>query len=367
MTHDSDSGKGSLRQDQAQLMFGEGFSFSGYERNVLFLGLDDGTFLEISGVSGADSVSDGRASVFADFDNDGDADMFVTNIQGEAHQLFRNNVGEDRRDLRVVVEGGDRYGRDAFGTVVRARAGGRVFTKIKTGGSGYLSQHDPRLLFGLGSIESVQTLEVTWPDARVERFDGPFAAGTTVRVTPGAGRAATMTLTEARLPDPLDRDALAARGLAIKAGGPLPALAVGRPGAEAKVPFETLRKAGRRTLVNVWATWCGPCLKEMRELEEVRGALAAGGIDIIGLNVDTDADADIPGFLKRTGVTYPIAIGGVPAVEALYATEELTVPLSLLLDEQGTVREIISGWSDATRRRLLELAGSPATGSGPAR
>jgi thiol-disulfide isomerase/thioredoxin len=127
------------------------------------------------------------------------------------------------------------------------------------------------------------------------------------------------------------------------------------------VPFDTLRQAGRRTLVNIWATWCGPCLKEMRELEAIRGALAAAGIDVVGLNVDTDPEADIPGFVRRTGATYPIALGGAKAIEALYATDELTVPMSLLLDEDGVVREVFSGWSDAIRRRLLQLAAGAAS------
>jgi hypothetical protein len=95
----------------------------------------------------------------------------------------------------------------------------------------------------------------------------------------------------------------------------------------------------------------------MRELEGLRPALAAGGIDIVGLNVDTEADADIPAFLRRTGATYSIALGGVPAVEALYATEELTVPISILLDDDGLISEIFAGWSEAIRRRLLDLAG----------
>ena len=343
-------------------MFGEGFSFSGYERDVLFLGIGGKSFLDISGVSGLDSLLDGRASVFADFDNDGDADVFITNIQGEAHQLFRNNVGHHASALRVVIDGADRYGRDAFGTIVRARSGDRVFTKILAGGSGYLSQHDRRLLFGLGEAQAVDALEIVWPDARVERFEGPFAAGSTVAVRPGAGRPTTLAVKKTRLPDPLGKDAIAARGLTVAAGARLPELSVGTPNGSAAVRFDTLRKPGRRTLVNIWATWCGPCLKEMRELEELRGRLAAGGIDIVGLNVDTDADADIPGFLRRTGVTYPIALGGTAAVEALYATEELTVPMSLLLDEQGVVRDVFGGWSESVRKRLLQLA-APGTSS----
>ncbi len=52
-----------------------GFSFSGYERDQLMLNLGEGKFLDISGVSGMDSITDGRGAVFADFDNDGDLDV----------------------------------------------------------------------------------------------------------------------------------------------------------------------------------------------------------------------------------------------------------------------------------------------------
>lgn len=341
-------------------MFGEGFSFSGYERDVLFLGLDGRSFLDISGVSGADSVLDGRAGVFADFDNDGDLDVFITNIQSDAHQLFRNNVGQDSGFVRVIVDGGARYGRDAFGTVVRARRGPRTLTKIKTGGSGYLSQHDPRLLFGLAAGDSLRSLDVTWPDGRIEHFEGPFRAGSTVRIQPGAARARPMTLTQGRLPDPLDKNEAAAQNLTIRRGHRLPEFVVARPEG-GSAPFHTMLRPGRRTLVNVWATWCGPCLKEMRELESLRRSLAVGGIDIVGLNVDTDGGRDIHGFVRRTGARYSIALGGVAAVAALYRTDDLTVPLSVLLDAEGRVEEVFSGWSGAVRSRLLELAGSRDT------
>ena len=168
MTHDTQKAKGSLRTDQDELMFGQGFSFSGYERDPLFLNLGNRKFVDISGCSGIDSVTDGRAGVFADFDNDGDLDVFSTTIQGQSHLLFRNNVGQDNRFLRVALEGGTSIGRDACSAVVRVRTSAGTLTKTKAGGSGFISQHDPRLLFGLGTDERAASVEVTWPDGTVE-------------------------------------------------------------------------------------------------------------------------------------------------------------------------------------------------------
>ena len=153
MTHSNDGKdeKGALRSDQNKLMFGQGFSFSGYERDPLYLNLGTKKFTDISGVSGIDSITDGRAGVFADFDNDGDLDVFSTTIQNQAHLLFRNNVGQDNNFLRIELEGGAGISRDAFGSVVRVKTSAGILTKIKSGGSGFISQNDPRLLFGFGT------------------------------------------------------------------------------------------------------------------------------------------------------------------------------------------------------------------------
>ncbi len=85
--------------------------------------------------------------------------------------------------------------------------------------------------------------------------------------------------------------------------------------------------------------------------------LAARGIDLIGLNVDTEKAASIKAYLASKRITYPTFIGGVTAIEQIYATDELSVPLSILIDERGIVTDLIPGWSAETRRKFAALAG----------
>ena len=351
------------RDNHMDAIFKEGLSFSGFERD--WVGLNLGAaggepirYLDISGISGADSISDGRGAAFADFDNDGDTDIFLVALQGNAHHLFRNNVGQDANFVRIALQG-TASGSDAFGTTVRVKTSAGILTKVKSGGAGFLAQHDPRLLFGLGSDNAAEWIEIRWPNGATQRIDN-VPAGSSMRAIEGSG-AATSTeapIDESRfsLVDPLPpEDALFAI-LTIDRATPMPDLELERLAGE-PTTLHAITTPGRRTLLNIWATWCIPCRTEMPELELLAPRLAAAGIDLVGLSIDTEQSRHRVGpFLDSLGISYPSYFAAIDGVAALYQSDGISVPLSILLDEDGRPSRVFSGWSARTEAALEELA-----------
>jgi len=260
------AGSEQYHEDHMGAIFKKGFSFSGYERDLLSMNLGQGRFLAISGISGVDSISDGRGSVFGDFDNDGDPDIFLTTAQGEAHYLFRNNVGAQNGFVRIDVQG-TRAARDAFGTVVRVKTSTGLQTKIKTGGSGFLSHHDSRLLFGLGENDAAEWIEVLWPDRSVQRFEN-VPAGSAIRVVQGSSDYTLLDEQRFRLVDPLDEEETFLAGLGFARGERFPDLNLTSESGE-PLKLHQLLRSDRHTLLNIWATWCTPCAQEMPELQKL--------------------------------------------------------------------------------------------------
>ena len=127
----------------------------------------------------------GRGAAFADYDDDGDMDVYVAN---SAHpgRLLRNDAPSDRSWLRLVLagSGGNTAG---IGARVVVEAGGRLQAREVRSGSSYASTNDPRLLFGLGDAARVDRVAVRWLDGRVQWVDG-VAANSVLRVSQGAGQ-----------------------------------------------------------------------------------------------------------------------------------------------------------------------------------
>jgi len=131
--------------------------------NVLFRNLGNGKFEELFDKAGPamNEVHSSRGLAFGDFDNDGDLDILVVNIN-EPPSLLRNDVTGNDHWLKVQLQG-TVSNRSAIGATVVATYGGRRQAKAVLAQSSYLSVNDPRLHFGLGQ-ETKADLDITWPN-----------------------------------------------------------------------------------------------------------------------------------------------------------------------------------------------------------
>ena len=141
------------------------------QTNQLFENLGDGTFVEVSQLSGEglDIKKVSRGASFGDYDDDGDIDMFVLNLN-DRPTLLRNEGGNENNWLLVKTIG-TASNRDGIGARIEVRSGELMqSTEIRSGAS-YLSHNDLRAHFGLGQRETIDLLVVHWPSGLEERFE----------------------------------------------------------------------------------------------------------------------------------------------------------------------------------------------------
>jgi hypothetical protein len=110
-----------------------------------------------------------RGAAFADFDNDGDVDVVIVNMN-EAPSLLRNDLKSSNGWLQVALEG-KKSNRSAIGARVTVRYGGKVQVQEKLAQGSFYSVNDPRLHFGLG-VAATADVEVRWPSGGVQKLAG---------------------------------------------------------------------------------------------------------------------------------------------------------------------------------------------------
>ncbi len=107
---------------------------------------------------------------------------------------------------------------------------------------------------------------------------------------------------------------------------------------------------GDVVMINFWATWCGPCRQEMPLLDELYGRYQRVGFSLLGINIDDDSRRAMA-MVNELGVSFPVLFDEHKEVSKLYQVDAM--PVTILLDREGTVRHIHHGYKPGYEQKYL--------------
>ncbi len=107
---------------------------------------------------------------------------------------------------------------------------------------------------------------------------------------------------------------------------------------------------GDVVMINFWATWCGPCRQEMPLLDELYARYQRVGFSLLGINIDDDSRRAMA-MVDELGVSFPVLFDEHKEVSKLYEVEAM--PVTILLDREGTVRHIHHGYKPGYEQDYL--------------
>ena len=156
-------------------------SFSGSERNSVFAKAANGNFINISGVSGLDLISDGRCVAITDINRDGLNDFFLTNANQPTLSIHENRIGTLKSNnsfVAIKVVGGNSTNkpstqfasRDGIGALIRVQSNALSQIREVRCGDGLATQNSRVNIVGLGDNQTAD-IEVRWPGGKVSRVE----------------------------------------------------------------------------------------------------------------------------------------------------------------------------------------------------
>ena len=164
-------GNSTIISDAANWPAMEGRSLSGYQHKRVWINDGAGRFVDVAQAVGATDTFDGRAVVMADLWNRGVLDVIVTNQRGPL-LVYKNTVTSANTWIDFELEG-TMSNRSAIGAEIKLFWNGQVQAQTVSGGSGFCSQNQRRLHFGLGKGVQAEKAEIRWPSGSIQTIDKP--------------------------------------------------------------------------------------------------------------------------------------------------------------------------------------------------
>ena len=154
---------------------------------LVYRNLGNGRFKDVSSEMGPGITEhfSSRGAAFGDYNNDGDMDVLILNLN-DLPSLLRNDGGNKQNWIKIKLVG-TKCNRTAIGARVRVVTGKHVQMNEVHSGTSVMSQSDLRLHFGLGKVETVDLIEVKWPTTqKIEKFS-QVKANQIITIREGSG------------------------------------------------------------------------------------------------------------------------------------------------------------------------------------
>lgn len=119
--------------------------------------------------------------------------------------------------------------------------------------------------------------------------------------------------------------------------------------------FKLQDKKGKVMLVNLWATWCIPCVAEMPHIVEMQEKFKDKGFEVIGLDSDDESKEQIEAFAAKQKLNYQLGwADGALMSEFIKITRLQGIPQSILINREGQLTGIFTGGGPSTVNKLKE-------------
>lgn len=110
---------------------------------------------------------------------------------------------------------------------------------------------------------------------------------------------------------------------------------------------------GKVVLVNIWATWCPPCIAEIPSLEKLYNKFKDTDFEILAVSVDENGESVIAPFIKKHNMSFPVLVDPYGSIMQLYGT--IGVPETFVIRKDGTIDGKIEGAIDWMSPRVIEF------------
>jgi len=333
-------------------------TWSGFERNIFYLNNRDGTFSDVSGTVGLDSIEDGRTFALADFDRDGRLEVALKNRNSPQLRYFKNVLPDLPPAISFCLTG-KKSNRDAIGARITVETAAGRRSRTLQAGSGFLAQHTKELFFGLGAQTSSVEATIQWPSGLVQKLhDLPLNH--------------RIWLEEGVPPSRLEpfKPFSAPPHESIPAPQPLPHnvetwLLVPIPAPDFSLRnssgnIETLSsRRGKPVLLHFWSSALANAANSLEDFERSFARWHREGLQFLTIQADSPSGGRY---------SFPV-LAASPDVLAAYSLlfrqlfdrhRDMSVPISFLIDSAGQIVKIYQG-SAPTQRFFADSKAIPRT------